>query len=364
MKNIQQNKILIVGNMGYVGTVLVRHLRSSYSQDYLIGYDIGYFSNHSFDTAFLPELFLNAQYFGDVRKFPSELLSDVSAIVYLAAISNDPMGNKYEEATFDINHRSCIALAEKAKKAGVKSFIFASSCSVYGAASDTPRTEDSSLDPITAYAKSKVYSEKDLKKLADKDFLVTCLRFSTACGMSPRLRLDLVLNDFVASAIINKKISILSDGRPWRPLIHVDDMARAIEWAIRRDFSRGKEYLVMNVGSNDWNYQIQDLAQATAKEIGGTEISINKNAMPDKRSYQVSFDFLKKLAPEAIPRATLSGTIKELKSSLEKIHFCDRDFRESKRFIRLKNLDFLRRENMLSKRLEWKSLDDSILINK
>src|SRR6185295_2373615 len=145
-------------------------------------------------------------------------------IIHLAAISNDPMGNKFEKVTLDINHAATIALAEKAKKAGVKHFVFASSCSVYGFAEGGPRNEESPLDPLTAYARGKVQSEKDLKAMASKNFAVTCLRFATACGMSERLRLDLVLNDFVASAIATGQILILSDGTPWRPLISVDNM--------------------------------------------------------------------------------------------------------------------------------------------
>lgn len=347
------NKILITGNMGYIGSVLVNHLRNTCPQTHLIGYDMGYFANQITSANLLPEVVLNTQYFGDVRKFPVELLDGVSVIIYLSAISNDPMGNKYEQVTFDINHKACIALAHKAKSVGVKSFIFASSCSIYGFASDAPRTEESSLDPITAYAKSKAYSEGDLKELASNDFVVTCLRFSTACGMSPRLRLDLVLNDFIASAVAQKKITILSDGKPWRPLIHVKDMSRAIEWAIKRVSLQGGEFLAINVGSNDWNYQVRDLAEAVAKEIPGIQISINKDATPDKRSYKVSFDLFKTLAPDSIPKITLSEAIKELKYSLEEFSFCDGNFRESRRFIRLKTLDFLRSKNLLTDSLDW-----------
>lgn len=347
------DKILITGNMGYIGSVLVNHLRNTCPQAYLIGYDLGYFANQLTNVNLLPEVVLNTQYFGDVRKFPPKLLEGVSAIIYLSAISNDPMGNKYEQGTFDINHKACISLAQRAKNMGVKSFIFASSCSIYGSASDSPRTENSPLDPITAYARSKAFSERDLKELASDDFAVTCLRFSTACGMSPRLRLDLVLNDFVASAVAQKKITILSDGKPWRPLIHVKDMSRAIEWAIKRISLQGDEFLAINVGSNDWNYQVRDLAEAVAVEIPGTKISINKDAAPDKRSYRVNFELFKTLAPDFIPRITLSEAIRELKYALEESSFCDENFRDSRSFIRLKTLDFLRSKKLLTDSLEW-----------
>src|SRR5262249_34403879 len=160
------------------------------------------------------------------------ILAGVDAVVHLAAISNDPIGHAYEEVTFDVNSRASVELARLAKDSGVGSFIFASSCSVYGSADDRPRTEQSELGPLTAYAKSKVRTEQGLRDLAGSGFRVTCLRFATACGMSDRLRLDLVLNDFVACALSAKRITVLSDGTPWRPLINVADMARAIEWAV------------------------------------------------------------------------------------------------------------------------------------
>jgi len=235
-------RILVTGNMGYIGPGVVRQLRASHPTAFLQGFDTGYFAPCLTTSRVLPECRLDAQHFGDVREFPDELLQGVTAIVYLAAISNDPMGNAYESVTLDINYKAAIELAKKAKKAGVSSFVFASSCSVYGYAEDGARTENSPLDPLTAYARSKVFAERDLKPLASPEFRISCLRFATACGMSDRLRLDLVVNDFVASAIAAKKITILSDGTPWRPLIHVRDMARAIDWAVTRPASNGGNF--------------------------------------------------------------------------------------------------------------------------
>jgi nucleoside-diphosphate-sugar epimerase len=287
-----------------------------------------------------------------MRQFPKEALSGVNAIVHLAGISNDPIGNRFEEVTLDINYRSSVNLARKAKEAGVKSFIFASSCSMYGAAEDSPRTERSPLNPLTAYAKSKVLAEKDLEPLAEKMFTVTCLRFSTACGWSDRLRLDLVLNDFVACAVASKRITILSDGTPWRPLINVKDMARAIDWAISRDAANGGEFLAVNVGSEKWNYQVKDLAQAVSRVISGVEVSINKDAQPDKRSYRVSFDLFKKLAPAYQPSVGLIESIKELKDGLEAMRFKDGDFRNSK-YMRLNILTQLQQKGLLGEKLQW-----------
>jgi nucleoside-diphosphate-sugar epimerase len=257
-------KILIVGNLGYVGPSMIRQLRKTYPEGTLIGYDIGYFAHCLTHPAVLPELELDMQVFGDIRQFPEALLQGVDAVVNLAAISNDPLSFRFEDVTMDINFKAAVDLARMAKQNGVKSFVYASSCSMYGLADDTPRKEGDKLNPLTAYARSKVAAEEGLEKLADEHFTVTCNRFATACGWSSRLRLDLVLNDFVAGGLVNKHISILSDGTPWRPMINTRDMARAMDWSITRPASLGGQFLAVNTGSNDWNTNILSLAEATA----------------------------------------------------------------------------------------------------
>jgi nucleoside-diphosphate-sugar epimerase len=294
-------RILVTGNMGYVGPGVVQRLRESYPQATLIGLDAGYFAHCLTNAQVLPESRLDVQYFSDMRKLKTEALKGVDAVVHLAAISNDPMGKSFEDVTYDINYRASVELAREAKRQGVRTFVFASSCSMYGLADDTPRVETSPLNPLTAYAKSKVLTEGELKMLAGPDFQVSCLRFATACGMSERLRLDLVVNDFVACAVTSGNISILSDGTPWRPLIHVKDMARGIDWAIQRTPEQGGYFLAVNVGSNVWNYQVKELAEAVASVVPGVSISINKNAPPDNRSYRVDFSLFEKLAPEYQP---------------------------------------------------------------
>lgn len=350
-------KILITGNMGYIGPCVVQRLRTSYPEAKIIGLDTGFFANCLTNSEILPECRVDMQYFEDVRKVSIDLLKDIDAIIHLAAVSNDPMGNTYEKVTHEINYLASIDLARKAKDAGVKSFVYASSCSMYGAADDGPRTEESPLNPLTAYAKSKVATEKDLKQISDNKFNVTCLRFSTACGMSERLRLDLVLNDFVACAVSTKKIVILSDGTPWRPLINIKDMAKAIDWAIRRDAKNGGVFLAVNIGCDEWNYQVKDLADAVASVIPGVDVSINKNAQPDKRSYRVNFGLFKSLAPCYQPSVSLDQTIKELKDGLEEMHFKDGNFRNS-RFMRLKILTHLREQGFLSEDLIWTVKND------
>ena len=345
-------KILITGNMGYIGPCVVNHLRSRFPDAELIGLDIGYFAGCLTANGRFPECRVNIQHFADVRNISRYLLKDIDAVVHLAGISNDPMGKAFENVTMDINYRASIKLAKMAKKEGIKAFVFASSCSMYGAAGDRAKTEDSELNPLTAYAKSKVYTERDLEPLAGNGFTVTSLRFSTACGMSDRLRLDLVLNDFVAAAIASQQIKILSDGTPWRPLININDMARAISWAIGRETVGGRNLLAVNIGSNNWNYQIKDLAEAVAGIIPGTEVSINKDAEPDKRSYSVDFSMFKQLAPNHQPEYDLVTTVNELKNGLESMRFNDENFRDS-RFMRLKVLNHLRVNNLLTERLEW-----------
>jgi len=345
-------KILITGNMGYIGPCLVEQLRQSYPDATIVGYDLGYFAHCLTGAPVLPETRLDTQYFTDVRNISREDLDGVYAVVHLAAISNDPMGNTYENITAGINHKASVRLAELSKECGVKKFIFASSCSMYGYAEGGPRKEDDELNPLTAYARSKVGTEKDIKHLASDDFVITSLRFATACGMSERLRLDLVVNDFVAGAITSKEITILSDGTPWRPLIHIKDMARAMDWGISREASNGGQFLAVNTGSDEWNYQVKELAEAVGKVIPGTKISVNQDAPPDKRSYKVDFALFRELAPDYQPQVDLITTIKGLKEGLEAMNFSESNFRNS-HFMRLKVLTHLRDNGLLNEEFNW-----------
>lgn len=345
-------KILITGNMGYVGPIVVKRLREAFPGAFLVGLDIGYFGGCIANGDRLPETRVDVQYFVDVRDVSEAILEGVDAVVHLAGISNDPIGNLFEEVTHDINRRASHELARMAKAAGVRRFVFASSCSMYGAAEDRARTENSPLNPLTAYARSKIGFEEDLKSLSEEGFQATCLRFSTACGWSDRLRLDLVLNDFVACALTSGEITILSDGTPWRPLINVRDMARAVEWAVGREDSDGGPFLAVNVGSDEWNYQVRDLAEAVARVVPAVKISINPNAAPDKRSYRVSFKLFQQLAPQHQPEVDLIESIRELKDGLESIRFKNPEFRESD-FMRLKHLSRLQSLGLIDRELRW-----------
>jgi nucleoside-diphosphate-sugar epimerase len=342
--------VLVTGNMGYVGPHVIRRLRAAFPGARLTGLDAGYFA-HCRTAPATTETLPHHQHLADLRDLDAAIFEGVDAVVHLAAISNDPMGNRFEEVTRAINHDAGVRLATLARAAGVRRFVFASSCSMYGAAQDGERTEDSPLQPLTPYARSKVSLEQALERLAGPGFVVTALRFATACGWSDRLRLDLVLNDFVAAAVTAGRITILSDGTPWRPLIALPDMARAIEWALGRDPGAGA-FLAVNAGRDDWNFQVRDLAHAAARGVPGATVEIAAGAQPDRRSYRVSFARFRALAPAHQPEASLPEVIAELAAGVRGMELPAADFRRS-RWMRLHALEELRERGMLSDDLRW-----------
>lgn len=313
-------KILITGNMGYIGPVVAQHLRQTFPHAKIVGVDSGLFA-HCLTTNAFPETVIDEQIFADVRDLTSAIFEGVDAVVHLAAVSNDPMGSRFEQVTEEINQNATVRVAKLASENNVKRFIFASSCSMYGYAEGGARTEGDQLNPLTAYARSKVGAETGLQKIsAHSGMVVTALRFATACGFSSRTRLDLVLNDFVASALNTGRISVMSDGTPWRPLIHIEDMARAIEWAIIRSPEHG-QFLAVNAGSEVWNYQVHELAAAVQQAMPGVSVDINKNAQPDKRSYRVDFSLYRSLAPDHQPQVMLKEAIENLRDGLTAASF-------------------------------------------
>ncbi len=353
MKLGSSPKIILLGNLGYIGPVVASALRKSYPNANLIGLDPGFFSDRLTTHDAWPERVLNQQIIADIRDIDASLFQGADAVVALAAISNDPMGARFETVTTEINQDAIVQAAHLAAEAGVSRFVFASSCSVYGFAEGDARSEDAPLNPLTAYARSKIGTERALEAMNTPGMLRTALRFATACGPSPRLRLDLVLNDFAACAITAGKITVLSDGSPWRPLIDVRDMARAIDWAITRTEDAGGQWLAVNAGSDVWNYQIRDLAQAVAEAVPGASYSINPDASPDSRSYRVDFSLYKQLAPAHQPVQKLEGTIRDLLQLLNDINFGDADFRSSP-LMRLKALEEHIRNGTLSEDLRWR----------
>jgi nucleoside-diphosphate-sugar epimerase len=319
-------RVLITGNMGYVGSVLVTHLRQIHPEWELIGLDPGWFAGCLLDPLDVPERFLDKQYFLTLSAERYYALPAADAVVYLAAISNDPMSEKYSEETWETN-RAAAETFDRARALGAKSFVFASTCSVYGFSPDMV-DEDSNPHPQTVYAQSKLAAEAELLRAAPPGFPLTIFRFATACGPSPRPRLDLVLNDFVASVITSGKVKLLSDGAATRPLIDVRDMARAIEHAILRKDGP----VVVNAGAA--NYKISDLARLA------TILPPQIGEVHDTRSYRVNFDRYLKLGFPA-PLYDAAASARDLEANLAQVGWCDFFYRKGI-FNRLATLERLR----------------------
>lgn len=346
-------KILVTGNLGYIGPTLTSHLEKSINDAQILGYDTGFFQNCITGNLISPNFGVSRQYYGDIRDINLDILDGIDAVIHLAAISNDPLGKEFSKVTMEINHTATIKLAKLSVKAGVKNFVFASSCSVYGIAQQGDRKETDPTNPLSTYAESKLAVEKDVKNTDLENMTFTSLRFATACGWSNRLRLDLVLNDFVASALTRGEVTLLSDGTAWRPLIDVEDMSQALAWASLRKKSEGGQYLCVNAGSNNSNYQVKELAHAVAKVIDGTKVSIHEGALPDKRSYKVDFTLFENLAGSFLPRVNLFNSIENLKNGLIGINFENKNFRKSS-LIRLNNVKKLIQAERIDKSLRWK----------
>ncbi|MDR1133664.1 MAG: SDR family oxidoreductase [Synergistaceae bacterium] len=342
--------VLITGNMGYVGPVLVREIKRRNPKTWVAGLDSAYFAGCLLDRKSSPERYVDVQFYKDARDIAPCDFENADAVICLAALSNDPMGNRYGARTSEINYRAIERAASAAKEAGVKRFVFASSCSVYGSAENGECDESSTVNPLTEYARSKVSAEHALERFADADFRVSCFRFATACGASPRLRLDLVLNDFVASAVTRGKIEILSDGTPWRPLIDVKNMAETLAWASEQDI--GEPYMILNAGSNGWNFRIKDLAQKVREVMPETEIIISPEGLPDKRSYRVRFDKFAELSKGHVKIGDVRDTIREIRGILTENSFVDANFRDSE-YMRLNMLKYLESARAVDGDLRW-----------
>ncbi|MDR1580752.1 MAG: SDR family oxidoreductase [Synergistaceae bacterium] len=342
--------VLITGNMGYVGSVLAREIKRRNQKTRVTGLDSAYFAGCLLDRKSSPERYVDIQLHKDARDIVPADFEDTDAVICLAALSNDPMGNRYASQTSEVNYRAIERAAAAAKEAGVKRFVFASSCSVYGFSENGECDESSPINPLTEYARSKVSAEHALERFAGGDFKVTCFRFATACGASPRLRLDLVLNDFVASAVTRNKIEILSDGTPWRPLIDVKNMAETLAWASAQDI--GEPYVILNAGSNDWNFRVRDLAEKVREVIPETDIFINPEGQADKRSYRVRFDKFAEMSGGQVKIGDVRDTVREIRGILTDSSFADADFRNSE-YMRLNMLKHLESVRAVDGDLRW-----------
>lgn len=339
-------KVLVTGSNGYIGPILNNILLES-GHD-VIGLDTNFFDKECDLYPVQPTVEVITR---DVRNITEDDLKNVGAICHLAGLSNDPLGELNENLTLDINYKASVRLAKMAKKVGVQKFIFASSCSLYGISdTDKPVAEDGELSPLTAYAKSKIQTERDILPLASKDFVVASLRNATAYGVSPRLRLDIVVNNLVGWAHTTNQINIMSDGTPWRPLVHIGDISRAFKAVIEStsDDINGEAF---NTGINEENFQIRDVANLIKKVAPSCEINIG-NKSPDSRSYRVSFDKIMEYLPNFKPAWNLEKGIQELFDAYKKYNLTADQF-NGRYFTRLKQIKYLLDSKKINSNLEW-----------
>jgi len=339
-------KTLVTGHRGYVGSLLVPRLLEAGAEvtgmdsDLFRGSDFG-----SFNPPVHPELLM------DVRDVSVDQVFGFDAVVHLAGISNDPLGNLNPEATYEINYLAAVRLAKLAKGAGVSRFLFASSCSNYGAGGPEILDEKADFRPVTPYGRSKVRAEREIRALADEDFSPVFLRGGTAYGVSPRLRADLVVNNLTGYAITTGEVLLKSDGTPWRPLVHVEDLAASYVAALEAP-RRAIHNQAFNVGSDAENYQVKEIAQIVQAAVPGSRIEFAPDAGPDIRDYRVTFKKIQGALPTFRPKWDLVSGVKELVDAYKGIGVTREDFLGPS-WMRIQEVQRLISEGDLTSNLRW-----------
>lgn len=337
-------RILVTGNEGYIGCILVPMLRQAGHE--VVGLDVGLFRECALGPIARPPTIRK-----DVRDVEPEDLDGIEAVIHLAGLANDPLGDLDPPLTFEINHVASVRLAELAKRAGVRRFLYASSCSVYGAAGDEMIDETSELHPLTPYAKSKAYAEADIRPLIGGDFCVVFLRAATAYGVSPYLRFDLALNNLVAWAHATNLVYLKSDGEAWRPFVHVQDIAHGYTTLLQAPDEKvcGQ---IFNIGATSENYRIRELAEIVRQKVPQARIEYAADALPDHRSYRVSCDKLLRAGLGFEPQWDAAAGVREVSQAVENWQIKTEDF-EGPRYNRIAYLRNLLTAGKVDDTLRW-----------
>ena len=353
-------RVLVTGHNGYVGTIMMPMLINAGHE--VVGIDTNLYRGATFGQDLPTPSFVEIN--KDIRDIVAEDLDGFDAIIHLAGLSNDPLGDLNPDLTFDINHRASVRLAQLAKEVGVSRFIFSSSCSNYGAGVSDYLDETSAFNPVTPYGRSKVMVEQDVSKMADDNFSPTFLRSGTAYGVSPRLRFDLVLNNLTAWAYTTGTVLLKSDGTPWRPIVHIEDMSRAFLAVLNAPREKVHNE-AFNVGRSSENYQIRDMANIVAETVPGSKVEYAANAKDakkdfnvgaDKRDYRVNCDKIANTLPEYQPTWTARKGAQELYEAYKNVDLQPDEY-EGPRYRRLAHIKKLMNEGRLDTNLRWKTAE-------